>query len=154
MSQPDADRIAMTHAVAAGFLEPQKYRGEFVPVWDEVLTCDEMMRTYTEVTGTKARCDCSARRDQSHTWTASQASVLQHSHSACGGMSVRVRVRIAHVPASDPVALMQTHKTLPDACTSGIKRSQWKTCSGRIVRSRWPTGCGRCIPTSTSSGAL
>ena len=42
--------------MAAAFLEPEKYSSIFIPVYDEVLTCDQMVKTFTEVTGIKARC--------------------------------------------------------------------------------------------------
>ena len=44
-------------AVAAAFTEPEKYRGTVIPVYDEVLTPKQMVDTFTQVTGIKARCE-------------------------------------------------------------------------------------------------
>ena len=58
--------------MAAAFLEPDKYRGTVIPVYDEMLTCDQMVKTFTEVTGIKAtcaQCDCpslSTRHGREH----------------------------------------------------------------------------------------
>ena len=41
--------------MAAAFLEPQKYRGTVIPVYDETLTCDQLVEVFTQVTGIKAR---------------------------------------------------------------------------------------------------
>jgi len=43
-------------AVAAAFLEPEKYRDTVIAIYDEILSCDQMVETFTEVTGIKARC--------------------------------------------------------------------------------------------------
>ena len=48
-------RDANLCAVAAAFLEPEKYRDTVIAVHDEILSCDEMVETFTEVTGIKAR---------------------------------------------------------------------------------------------------
>ena len=40
----------------AALLEPEKYRGMFIPVYDEYISCEEMVRVFAEVTGVKARC--------------------------------------------------------------------------------------------------
>ncbi len=48
-------------AAAAAFLEPEKYRGAFIPVYDEMLTCDKLVETFTQVTGIKARCESRRR---------------------------------------------------------------------------------------------
>ena len=42
--------------MAAAFLEPEKYRGVVIPVYDEMLTCNQLVETFTEVTGIKATC--------------------------------------------------------------------------------------------------
>ena len=38
------------------FKDPEKYRGQFVPVYDELLSPNEMVETFTRVTGVEARC--------------------------------------------------------------------------------------------------
>ena len=43
-------------AVAA-FLEPEKYRNTVIAIYDEVLTCNQMVKTFSAVTGIKARCN-------------------------------------------------------------------------------------------------
>jgi len=42
--------------VIALFREPERFRGQFVPVYDELLTPDEVIETFSRVTGIKARC--------------------------------------------------------------------------------------------------
>ena len=42
--------------MTAAFLEPEKYRGTVIPVYDEMLTCNRLAETFTEVTGIKATC--------------------------------------------------------------------------------------------------
>ncbi len=48
-------------AVVALFRAPERYRGQFVPVYDELLTPDEMVGTFTRVTGIRARCAATGR---------------------------------------------------------------------------------------------
>ena len=48
---------AVRRAVAAAFQEPEKYRNNVIPVYGEVLTCNQMVEIFTEVTGIKAKCD-------------------------------------------------------------------------------------------------
>ena len=48
-------RVGASAAVAA-FSEPDKYRNQFIPVYDQCMSCDEMVKVFTEVTGLKARC--------------------------------------------------------------------------------------------------
>ena len=39
----------------AAFLEPERYRNAVIPVYDEVLTCGQVVDIFTQVTGIKAR---------------------------------------------------------------------------------------------------
>ena len=41
--------------MVAAFLEPEKYQNSVIAIYDEVLTCEQMVKTFTEVTGIKAR---------------------------------------------------------------------------------------------------
>ena len=55
----DADvlRSLHCHAVAAAFLEPERYRDMVIPVYAELLTPNQLVETFTRVTGIKARCE-------------------------------------------------------------------------------------------------
>ena len=45
-------------AVTAALLDPEKYAGQLVPVWDEQLTPTELVATFAKVTGKPAKCVC------------------------------------------------------------------------------------------------
>ena len=44
------------YAVTATLLDPDKYAGQLIPVWDEQLTPTELVATFAKVTGKPAKC--------------------------------------------------------------------------------------------------
>ena len=52
-----AEMLRGCPAVAAAFLEPEKYQNAVIPIYDELLTPNHMVKTFTRVTGIKARCE-------------------------------------------------------------------------------------------------
>jgi len=47
--------VRVCGAAVAAFTEPEKYRNQFIPVYDQYMSCEEMVKVFTEVTGLKAR---------------------------------------------------------------------------------------------------
>ena len=129
-------RLLMTHlllcAVAAAFLEPEKFRGAFIPVFDEVLTCDQMVATFTEVTGIKARCEAAC--DAS---ALAANPILITQQVACERM---------HACVADPVSIMYTTRLMVNV---GCDGQDWQ---GQLVK--WAAGALSCCATVRSSAGI
>ena len=124
-------------AVTAALLDPDKYAGQLVPVWDEQLTPTELVATFAKVTSKPAKC----------VFASVFAALDWRELSATQPEQTLVIAQLSQVwQASLPVTAISADDFMPSAAKLGACES----CAVQSLRS----GCGStmCNPIGCCTG--